>query len=293
MQKRLKSELSILFDDVSLPDDFPLIFSKHTQGSQDPNKLHFHKAVEIGICSGGSGLFFVDREIYPFSQDDISFIFSNQPHIAQSSNENPSYWQFITVDLERLFYDFDISHNTSICNILYKDHQIPNIITKDEHKDIYELARLIFNELELKLPDYKDTVKGLMWAFVCKIARLSDIKTVDNKRIDKGNKYEMLSPALNYISTNYNNEITLQKLSQLCHLSVTYFRSIFKTIMGQTPFEYLIQVRTRMASTLLKSTDLPICDISFKVGYQSISSFNRKFKEYYKMSPSDFRKNYR
>jgi len=56
-----------------------------------------------------------------------------------------------------------------------------------------------------------------------------------------------------------------------------------------TPLKYLLTMRLRMACVLLRLTDKKVSDISFEVGYNTLSSFNRHFKENYKMSPKDYR----
>lgn len=60
--------------------------------------------------------------------------------------------------------------------------------------------------------------------------------------------------------------------------------------MRTSPFEYLYHVRIKAAINLLQSTRLPVSEIAERVGYQSLSSFNRHFLRIVGTSPLAYRK---
>ena len=63
-------------------------------------------------------------------------------------------------------------------------------------------------------------------------------------------------------------------------------------MMNLTPYEYLSQIRIRMAAVMLKSTELPVMQIVFQTGHNSATSFDRNFKKLYHMTPSEYRNLY-
>ncbi|MNY74794.1 transcriptional activator FtrA [compost metagenome] len=73
--------------------------------------------------------------------------------------------------------------------------------------------------------------------------------------------------------------IHIEELAAICNLSITHFRRTFRACMGSAPLDYLIHMRMQMASALLCHTDSSILSISEKVGYSTLSSFNRHFQD--------------
>jgi len=88
----------------------------------------------------------------------------------------------------------------------------------------------------------------------------------------------LIAKALEHISNNYSYSTKIDTLTALCNMSITNFRRLFKTAMGVPLLEYIVSFRIQIASILLKYKEHSILDISLKVGYASLSSFNRHFK---------------
>lgn len=290
MQKRPLSEVSVTYSEMDYLDDFPVSFARHTQRYQSGGSLHFHNGLEIGYCYQGSGLFFVDNNILPFSAGDVSFIFRNQPHIAQSPDENPSYWGFMTVDTERLFCDTEGYQTVALMDS--SNRILPGILTRNGNENISLIVRLLFDEMEKKLPNYHQTVKSLLWVLLLTTARLSK---AENEKKVSGETGDILriSPSVNFICTHYQEKIPVGNLAAMCNMSCTHFRRIFKQIMGRSPAEYLLEVRMNMAKSMLKTTDMTIADVALSVGFDSLSSFNRHFRKSGVFAPREYRNQYR
>ena len=73
-------------------------------------------------------------------------------------------------------------------------------------------------------------------------------------------------------------------------LSRAAFAKRFKTLVGETMFEYLTQLRMQKACQLLAETDLPLYEIANRVGYESDLAFTRTFKKRYEKTPTAYRK---
>lgn len=282
MQKQRCSDAEINYLDENLNDDFPIHCNSHTQRHSDLNYLHYHSSFEIGLCVKGSGVFFIGNELFSFSQNDVSFIFPNQPHIAQSPDEVPSQWYFIMLDLPQLL----LGNSKQIDNIFLNETLLPKIISKAANEDIMKLAAMLIDELLKKERGYQEAVKEILSLFTLKLLRLSD---ECNQRVALSNTFSLISPALTYLSKSFGDNITSGILARKCNLSETHFRTVFKKATGNTPMQYVVNIRMRMAKTLLKSTKLSVLEISQSVGFQTISSFNRFFKQQFGVTPSEYR----
>ena len=146
--------------------------------------------------------------------------------------------------------------------------------------------RLLCAELENRREDTAELAVLLLRALCIWLRR--DNESAGDAAAEEGSN-EAILPALSYISQNYMEDITVDQLAEMCFLSTTYFRRVFKRCTRLSPMAYLCQVRLKMAAVLLRSSRAPISEVVEKTGFQSASSFNRKFKEYYQMSPREWR----
>lgn len=107
-----------------------------------------------------------------------------------------------------------------------------------------------------------------------------------------GSKYdtELTGIVLGYIEENYKNG-SLSELAEWMGYDLYWLSREIKKRTGKTYKELLQVKRMNQAAYLLTETKLPIVNIVESVGYDNSSYFYRKFKEYYKMSPKEYREN--
>ena len=72
-------------------------------------------------------------------------------------------------------------------------------------------------------------------------------------------------------------------------MSPAHFARSFKEAFGLPPHRYLLTRRIERATALLRETDVPITDIAFQTGWQSLGTFGRTFRDVTGESPGDFR----
>lgn len=99
-----------------------------------------------------------------------------------------------------------------------------------------------------------------------------------------------LQNCLDIIHSNYQDNLTLKQLSDMCNLSVSYLTKIFKDNFKVTPIQYLINYRIKQSCQLLLQSDLRIEDIALQVGFNSANYYSRIFKSVTGISPKDYRK---
>lgn len=94
---------------------------------------------------------------------------------------------------------------------------------------------------------------------------------------------------VNYVNSNYYEELSLKTLSQKYNINSSYLGQIFNKEIGYSFSEYMNKIKNMKAKELILTTNMKINDIAKEVGYFDTSYFYRKFKKYYGVSPSTLR----
>lgn len=81
----------------------------------------------------------------------------------------------------------------------------------------------------------------------------------------------------------------ISRLAEVSGVSEAYFARSFKRAFGLPPHRYLLTRRIEQATALLRDTDLPITDIAFATGWESLGTFGRIFRDVTGRTPSDLR----
>ncbi|WP_187433971.1 helix-turn-helix domain-containing protein [Paenibacillus methanolicus] len=98
------------------------------------------------------------------------------------------------------------------------------------------------------------------------------------------------SAVVDYVNRHLSEEIYLDMLAEHLNLSSGYLSAYFKEKSGMNFVDYINETRIMKATTLLGDNTLKIHDVAEAVGYRNITSFNRMFKKYMGVTPSEFRR---
>ena len=75
-------------------------------------------------------------------------------------------------------------------------------------------------------------------------------------------------------------------------ISESHFQHIFKEQLGISPYAYCLRLRLENARRLLEDTNLKVCEIAQKCGYENALYFTQTFKKETGLTPSAYRKKY-
>jgi AraC family transcriptional regulator len=106
-----------------------------------------------------------------------------------------------------------------------------------------------------------------------------------NDRID----HARLRRAVDYISANLDEEITLAQLAEVAGLSVFHFARTFTRAMGVSPGRYVSRMRLEKAMAEIAAGKLSLAEIAFKAGFSSQSSFTTAFHRMTGLTPGEYR----
>ncbi|MBD2100411.1 helix-turn-helix domain-containing protein [Leptolyngbya sp. FACHB-261] len=95
--------------------------------------------------------------------------------------------------------------------------------------------------------------------------------------------------AIDYIHTHLDRDLSLAGIAKVINISPTYFASLFKSAMGISSYQYVIQQRVERAKLMLSKTDLTIAEIASQVGFSSQSHLTQQFKRFTETTPKQVR----
>lgn len=94
---------------------------------------------------------------------------------------------------------------------------------------------------------------------------------------------------IRYIERSQERTLPIAGLAARAGLSVAHFRSVFKDATGMPVHDYIMRSRIRKAKRLIETTDRPIIDIAYELGFSSSQYFATVFKRYTGKKPVQFR----
>ena len=87
----------------------------------------------------------------------------------------------------------------------------------------------------------------------------------------------------------FAQQLDVPALARVAHVSPAHFSRQFRATFGETPHAYLRRRRVERATELLRETARPVTEICFDVGFSSLGTFSRTFREVVGDPPSHYR----
>ena len=249
--------------------------------------LHYHDFLELGRCVKGSGTFCIENEMHKLQAPCYCIIYSGMYHSAQSNPYDKSTWHFLYIDLPYFLSRIDETSKSNLKGLNWKNFSFKTLFSKKQSPIMASIIDVIFEEACAKRENSDEVISGLLLSLLTIHSREM---TQNLEQKTENYVIEKIMPAISYIQSNYGEKITIDKLSGLCYISNTSLRNYFHEFAKISPMEYLHLVRIKHSSIMLITTNKQIMEIAYECGYPTISSFNRKFFEYYKISPKEYRK---
>ena len=271
--------------------DYPIMVLNNISwskiGSDDP--LHFHYYLEIGYCYEGNGEIISEECCVPFKKGSVSVIAPNYLHATRNKDGTYTKWGYLFIDLEDLMKLFPGTSEYMQKRLFRQLFHGIQILNTQQYSEIKKYLIEIFKLSAQKQGSYKSQIIGLVYTM---LHMLYDILSADIKEGNITSELTIL-PAIEYIYDHYMEKVLVKELASLCHFSESHFRKIFLEMKGLTPLEYLNCIRIREACRMLQNTKESIRLIGEKCGYQSVTSFERNFKNRIGMLPSQWRETQR
>ncbi len=235
--------------------------------------IHWHENLEMlyflsgecNVINGNEELFVKTGEMVVFNSEAVHYV---------KAQNNPC--EYIIVQLDTTYFEamgFNIT-----------DLNIKKIIKDDEIGEIFKKALF---EQENKLPYYHESVKAMMQQVLVIIFRKYLVE--DSRNGELSNKLKLIKKVVKYIKRHYDEELTVEKISDYCGYSRFYVSKTFKEITGYTVIWYINAARIEKAKSLLRNGNFSMSEIASQCGFVNQSYFGKVFKRLENISPHEYK----
>jgi len=240
-------------------------------------KTHFHDNIEVIMPSQGEIICNIEGKAIYLTEGQCMLINQNVIHNIDIASETATF----------TYIQFNISDFLKNTNTLYihnKDN-VKYYIDKN-HKDLSALFEDIFDEYTGQKENYEIYIHSCILKLIVYMSRLNIINI---RKLSGNNADDIVYNTIKYLHKNYNQPLTLDKISEEFNISKYHLSHIFKNITGSTIMEFLTSIRFSHIEALLIKTNKNVSQIAYECGFTSIQHFNKVFKKIKGLSPTQYR----
>lgn len=252
---------------------------------------HYHAQYELLYISKSFGIRYVGDSVSQFTAGDLVLVGPHLPHLWRN---DPSYYKAddtnkVKTIVIKFTKDFIGESNfirpefSDINNLLEQSRFGVHFNEKVSNKLGPELMCILDSSPVQQIIKLLDLLSKLSVVQDRKLLSATDMRQFSTDHSQR------LDTVIKYISDNYFNEIDLSEVSDIACMTTNSFCRFFKKMTNKSFTQFLNEVRIRNAARLLVQEDLPIVEICYKVGYQSITNFNMQFKQIMGTTPQNHR----
>ena len=252
--------------------DFNIQYAKldrasHVQGID----MHTHDECEIYVNLTGDVSFMVEDRLYPLTRGDVILVRPGEFHhcVYRSDAQHAMFWIL-----------FDGARNAELLELFYGDKRINFISLAEEGK-----ADLIDTCFRLH-GSGGDTCEAYTLFF--ELMELLRRGAADQQQSSESMP-RALSDALSYIERRLTEPLRVSEMANALHYSESTIERMFREHLKITPFELIRKKKMVLAASMLRNGET-VLDTGLMLGYSDNSHFIKLFKQYYGVTPLQYKK---
>jgi len=245
---------------------------------------HFHVEMELTLFTSGEGTRFVGDHIGSFSPGDLVLLGASLPHYWHTRGNSGglsvqwhfplghAFWAFPeTLPLMDLFRDAGRGLRLSGQTALQVAAWMQELTQVEGMEQLALLLRILSRIAKASGEDHSP------------LSVRSFSLTVES------HYQKAIAKAVRHLAAHFRDEVRLEDVLKLTHLSRPTFARQFKKHSGRTFSEFLNRLRLQAACRELRETDHSVLEIALRCGFTQVSFFNRLFRRLMKCSPMVYR----
>ncbi|MBQ9921185.1 MAG: helix-turn-helix domain-containing protein [Clostridia bacterium] len=245
----------------------------------------FHDHYEMYYLISGERKYFVDHSICNVSPGD--FILIDKHVLHKTTPISGDVHERYLISFGDKFLRRFVSDGSMIRSLLKCFGKVQITVPYEKRKLVEDKLAEIMREYRLDDEYSSFAVFSLFAELMVILNRISDTGEMSSMVLGK---YEAnIQRVVDYLNTNFRDNITLAQAAEMAYTGSTYFSKKFKKCTGFGFSEYLTYLRINEASKMLVNTRESISEISIACGFNNSSYFGDVFKKIKGVSPQRYR----
>lgn len=238
---------------------------------------------ELTIVTGGKGTVITNDVQIPVKQGDIYLSFPCDFHAILSDKSEPLRYDFFSFKTEEASFSEEL-------NRIMESHVHPDCrIVRDDV--IASLVSGAIAEIDRDDRYTREMLEASFTQILVRIIRSFSSGDTEHARSSVTEAEALCYRLMNYIDTHIYTMTSLEELAVATNYNYSYLSSLFHKTTSAMLTDYYRRRRLETARLLIDEGGLSITEISALLRYSSIYTFSRAFKEFFGLSPSQYRKN--
>jgi len=247
------------------------------QDAEDPlpqRFLHFHGPAELVLIEDGAGRFLCEDVQFPFSAGTLLFAPAMAIHDFDFS-EGPRAWTLVQFD--PLALDPGV--------VALPSGPRSSALDDPMRLRIRVLLDWLTQSIPAQLP--RQAVAVQLQVLVLAISQAFGPAT--EERSTALSSLSRFRPVLDQLSQFPSRTVTLEEAASRCAMSPAYFSRCFSRTFGTGFIAYQGQLRLQQAARIIATSDEPISQVGYRLGFRSPAYFAYCFKSFFGVTPSEHR----
>lgn len=240
--------------------------------------LHTHPSYMFTIAFNEQLSIKLDEDIILSPQGKILALSPGIPHHEVFLNRPPRY---LAILINKDFFEEQLFQYPLARNVVFRG--------KAYHYSPALLSRL--KEFMLEVDNIMPGSEAFVQAVSIELCHLI-IRSIFNFEHKKDRiSYRLeIDKTIEYMFVNLYRKVTVEELSRIAHMAPSYYARLFKRETGQTPMNYLNQLRMERVKKLLLGGTKSITEIAGECGFSSSAYLASRFYKSFNMTPSDYQR---
>lgn len=256
---------------------------------------HAHSEYQLFVVLKGTGTRFIGDSIKSFKPGELIFTGPHLPHVWRN---------------DEVYFQRDSGFRTSGIVIYLNENFLgDHFLEKEEIGLLRKLFVKSMRGLEFYGPKRQHVI-GMMKELtqlegitsVIHVLRILEILSrtreyhyISSRAYDEAfdqHEADRLNKVYEYVFANFRKKIRLQDLADLLHMTPTSFSRYFTMKNNKSFSRFISEIRIKQACQMLTETDEPVSHICYACGFDTLSNFNKQFREITLRKPTQYKREF-
>lgn len=256
---------------------------------------HSHSEYQLFVTLEGTGTRFIGDNITAFKPGELTLTGAHLPHLWRS---------------DEAYFKKKSNLSTSGIVIYFNENFLgDHLLQKEEMADLKKLLAHSMRGLDfygkeklqvIRMMKELTKLQGIQSVIhllrILKLLASTEnyhyISSFVHKEVFHLKETDRLNQVYNFVLKNFNRKISLRELADLVYMTPSSFSRYFTMRNNKTFSKFVSEIRIKHACKLLTETEDSIAQISYDCGFDTLSNFNKQFKEFTNKRPGDYKKEY-